>query len=367
MSARQANHLLRFAFTITLIFCFSSTCWSQDWTAKFTKHPDNPVLSGLPETIMCASDPTIIKEGDTYHMYYTDNEKVVNEDTDDDWAAAIAHATSKDCVHWKHEGIVIPTKKDAWDEATETSFIWKEPGKDYHLFYGGYDFVDGGSLHNSAMGLRISKDHSDYKPHPESPVLKRTQGYYDEANLFSMDIVKEDDTYYMIYTGWAPKTYPNYGIGIIGATSKDLIHWEKKGVVLQRDTSEPYRSSIVSEACLVKGPNGKYYLFFCGEGADEKNRIYVAEGPKPFGPWDINSTPLINQGEPDAWDGGHITCPEVIIEDNTVKLWYAGWKSDYTQVQIGYATASWPLRVAQAKEGTKAEVEDTKVKVQKAF
>jgi hypothetical protein len=100
---------------------------------------------------------------------------------------------------------------------------------------------------------------------------------------------------------------------------------------------------FVGEPALLAAPNGKYYLFFTAfvDGDGTPPVIGLAESDTPFGPWEINPEPILVGTE--DWERAWVGAPDVLLEGDTVKMWYMGVSQD-GYYRIGYATTSWPLR-----------------------
>ncbi|MDN5317919.1 MAG: beta,2-mannobiose phosphorylase / 1,2-beta-oligomannan phosphorylase [Thermoanaerobacterium sp.] len=101
----------------------------------------------------------------------------------------------------------------------------------------------------SRLGYAVSKDGINFmrldKPVLSNDVEQELRGCEDPR------IVKIDDTYYMMYTGFGDRTDDDYRICL--ATSKNLINWERKGVVLD----EPNKDA----ALFPEKINGNYVMF----------------------------------------------------------------------------------------------------------
>lgn len=101
----------------------------------------------------------------------------------------------------------------------------------------------------SRLGYAVSKDGINFmrldKPVLSNDVEQELRGCEDPR------IVKIDDTYYMMYTGFGDRTDDDYRICL--ATSKNLINWERKGVVLD----EPNKDA----ALFPEKIDGNYVMF----------------------------------------------------------------------------------------------------------
>lgn len=319
--------------------------FSREGWAKWTTFPDREIKGEF----WCAGDPSVIKDGDLYRMFYTG----VNPSRGGH--CVVCQFVSKDAIHWEPatqeppvKGLMVNGRDDKWDSANETCFIMKK-GDEYYLYHCGY--AKGGWQkrgNGGRMGLAISKDGVHFERYSDGPILEPTAEWYDTDSVFSPSIIKERDTYYMVYCGhsyYLPDRKPM--ACLLGATSKDVIHWEKhKTSVLEPMENIPWATDTVAEAELVKGPDGKFYLIFSGlvHKPSEKMAIGIAQADTPFGPWNINPEPIVvPSGREGAFDEDRIIAPCVLIDGDTVRMWYHGFaKSNF--ISMGYAEAKWPLR-----------------------
>ncbi|WP_082391424.1 glycoside hydrolase family 130 protein [Thermococcus sp. EP1] len=113
-----------------------------------------------------------------------------------------------------------------------------------YLFYRAQD-----NKFRSYIALATSKDGINFKKYPQ-PVIYPT---LPEERMGCEDprIVKINDTYYMTYTAFDGST-----ARLAIASSKDLIHWEKHGIVF------PEWPWTKSGAILPVKINGSYIMFF---------------------------------------------------------------------------------------------------------
>jgi hypothetical protein len=191
------------------------------------------------------------------------------------------------------------------------------------------------------------------------PVLQPTTGFFDDYMTASPSVVWREGRYHMVYTGHCSKpagytpilppslTCPeDAGIFLLGATSPDGVHWTKKPEPIIRPLPGRRWMGAMTEAELVAGPDGWFYLFFTGNGPLESRSIGVARSREPFGPWDINPNPILT-GRPWPLSGLHkVLAPSVHIDeaDGGVLMWFNGTN----QLEFGWdiyaATSTWPLR-----------------------
>jgi predicted GH43/DUF377 family glycosyl hydrolase len=304
----------------------------------FTKQP-TPVWEGMP----VAGDPTVFRDGDTLRMYYT---SLFLSDTLG--KLIISGVKSTDGLTWQimngsltEESIALDYMPSEWDKHLETAEVIKS-GNDILLYYSGYPVESqelGTVIANGEIGLASSTDGITFERVNSNPILTRgTQDAKDFNALFSPTVIYDNGTYYMLYTGWCIDNCNDPFIGLLGATSSDGINWVKQQepILFGDQVNLEWVGFTLAEADLVKGPNGKYYLFFTGE-----NGIGVAKSDQPFGPWDVYPYPILVKEQ--NWESSEIVAPSVIIENGKVRLWYMGVVGQFEDFSIGYAEADFPL------------------------
>jgi len=349
------------------ILCVAICSWAYPesgptW-AKWSRRPE-PVFTGQ----YIASDPCVIRDGNRYRMFYSGlTDWTTKPETGElVWfRIAICQATSKDGFLWEHvpvsgpyEGLMLHGEQGKWDEVLETCYAVKNSDEDYLLYYIGYrkdkdQDADGG---HSSLGVARSGNAVCFAKDLANPIVTRTDGGYDFNLIASPTIVKEGGAYYMVYCGHRYKGGENGpGVRLLGATSKDGIHWTKSDKpVLERNKDIAWMNEGVGEPALVKGPDNKFYLFFTGLGPTDVpveclivnqgggRVIGVAQGDTPFGPWVVNPNPIVLQ-TPYSFDESAAIAPDVLIEGDTVRMWYMGFDRKEKPV-VAYAEAKWPLK-----------------------
>jgi beta-1,2-mannosidase len=92
-------------------------------------------------------------------------------------------------------------------------------------------------------------------------------------------IVKVGETFYMTYTG-----YNNVdGVGsdkkdaqLCLATSRDLVHWNRQGIIFPAYRGRWNVKWTKSGAILTEKINGKYWMYFLGDAKDREQQMGVA-------------------------------------------------------------------------------------------
>jgi predicted GH43/DUF377 family glycosyl hydrolase len=122
----------------------------------------------------------------------------------------------------------------------------------------------------SRLGYADSADGIHFKPRPE-PVLSPEAEYEKDGGVEDPRLQKFDDTYYLTYTGYNKKDAQ-----LCLSTSHDLIHWERKGVLLPAYKGNWNRGWTKSGAIVPKKINGKYWMYWLGTAADKTDQMGIS-------------------------------------------------------------------------------------------
>jgi predicted GH43/DUF377 family glycosyl hydrolase len=122
------------------------------------------------------------------------------------------------------EPILKPRPDSTWDSHAVLNTAACHDGELFHLFYRGITHVP--APNRSCIGHAWSRDGIHFERAPE-PVLRNNTAPNNTVGVEDPRITKLGDTWYMAYSGWNEKV-----CDILYATSKDLYHWEEKGVLM---------------------------------------------------------------------------------------------------------------------------------------
>ena len=130
----------------------------------------------------------------------------------------------------------------------------------------------------SSLGYATSEDGVHFVRRLE-PVMASEAPYEKGGGVEDPRLVKFGDTYYLTYTG-----YNNVdGAGadkkdaqLCLATSKDLIHWERRGIVFPAYKGKWNVKWTKSGAIVPEKVNGKYWMYFLGDARDKDTQMGIA-------------------------------------------------------------------------------------------
>jgi beta-1,2-mannosidase len=167
--------------------------------------------------------------------------------------------------HRLSESPVIAPRGDGWETAgTFNPTVVMRKGK-FVMLYRAQDKAGTSRLGyaESADGLRFERK--------AEPVFSPVTDYEKDGGVEDPRVVQFGDTYYLTYTGYNKKDAQ-----LCLATSKDLIHWERKGVILPAYKGRWNVRWTKSGAIVPEKIGGKYWMYFLGTSADGGDQAGLA-------------------------------------------------------------------------------------------
>ena len=122
----------------------------------------------------------------------------------------------------------------------------------------------------SRLGYATSADGIQFTRRAE-PVMVPEADYERGGGIEDPRLVKIGGTYYLTYTGYNKKDAQ-----LCLATSKDLIHWERKGIVFPAYKGRWNVGWTKSGAILAQKLNGKYWMYYMADPMKDVNEMGVA-------------------------------------------------------------------------------------------
>ncbi len=147
--------------------------------------------------------------------------------------------------------LLLPVKENPWEAAAVFNCAAIYANKKIHMIYRATDIASSGKdgPFISRLGYAASDDgiHFERKNTP----LLTNEGEQELRGLEDPRIVKIENIFYMMYTGYRGKEAGDYRICL--ASSPDLKNWERRGVVLDESNKD---GSLFPEKF-----NGKFCMF----------------------------------------------------------------------------------------------------------
>ena len=122
----------------------------------------------------------------------------------------------------------------------------------------------------SRLGYAESSDGIHFNRRAE-PVLSPKADYEKDGGVEDPRLVKFGNTYYLTYTG-----YNKRDAQLCLATSHDLLHWQRRGVILPAYKGRWNVGWTKSGAIVPEKIDGKYWMYFLGTSADKTDQTGLA-------------------------------------------------------------------------------------------
>ena len=153
----------------------------------------------------------------------------------------------------------------------------------------------------------------------QQPVLVPEADYEKDGGVEDPRVLEIGDTYYMTYTG-----YNKRDAQLCMAISKDLIHWERKGILLPAYKGAWNTKWTKSGAIVPEKINGKWWMYYLGTKADNRDYMGLASS-EDLNHWaDASNDPVLPR-RPGAFDSRVMEPgPPPIITEKGILLIYNG-------------------------------------------
>jgi predicted GH43/DUF377 family glycosyl hydrolase len=170
----------------------------------------------------------------------------------------------------------------------------------------------------SRLGYAESTDGVHFTRRPE-PVLTPETDYEKDGGVEDPRLQKFGETYYLTYTGYNKKDAQ-----LCLATSQDLIHWERKGVILPAYKGNWNKGWTKAGAIVPEKINGKYWMYWLGTAADKTDQLGLSYSDDLIHWTEATETPVLPR-RPGKFDSRVVEPgPPPIMMDRGVMLIYNG-------------------------------------------
>jgi predicted GH43/DUF377 family glycosyl hydrolase len=168
------------------------------------------------------------------------------------------------------------------------------------------------------------------------PDLSPEADYEKNGGVEDPRLQKFGDTYYLTYTGYNKKDAQ-----LCLATSKDLIHWERKGVILPAYQGNWNVAWTKSGAIVPEKIGGKYWMYWLGTAADKTDQMGLSYSDDLIHWTEATETPVLPR-RPEKFDSRVVEPgPPPILTPAGIVLVYNG-ADDKLVYRTGVAVA--PIR-----------------------
>jgi predicted GH43/DUF377 family glycosyl hydrolase len=170
----------------------------------------------------------------------------------------------------------------------------------------------------SRLGYATSSDGVHFTRRPE-PVFAPEADYERDGGVEDPRLVRIGDVYYLTYTAYNKKDAQ-----LALATSTDLIHWQRKGVILPAYKGNWNVGWTKSGAILTDKINGRYWMYFLGTAADKTDQMGLASSTNFIHWTEETKTPVLPK-RPGMFDSRVVEPgPPPILTKDGILLIYNG-------------------------------------------
>ncbi len=222
--------------------------------------------------------------------------------------------------HWTHApwtrlspDPIISPQGNAWEAAgTFNPAVVVHHGK-FVMLYRAQD-KDG----TSRLGHAESSDGIHFSRR-SLPVLSPEAAYEKDGGVEDPRLVKFGDTYYLTYTGYNKKDAQ-----LCLATSKDLLHWQRQGVILPAYKGHWNVGWTKSGAIVPEKINGRYWMYFLGTSADKTDQMGLASSTDLIHWTEATAVPVLPR-RPGQFDSRVVEPgpPPIVTQDGIVMVYNA--------------------------------------------
>jgi predicted GH43/DUF377 family glycosyl hydrolase len=182
----------------------------------------------------------------------------------------------------------------------------------------------------SRLGYAESSDGIHFTRRAE-PVLSPEMDYEKDGGVEDPRLQKFGETYYLTYTGYNKKDAQ-----LCLATSRDLIHWERKGVILPAYQGKWNKGWTKSGAIVPEKIGGKYWMYWLGTAADKTDQMGLSYSADLLH-WTEATTPPVLPRRPGKFDSRVVEPgPPPILTSSSIVLIYNG-ADDHLVYRTGIA------------------------------
>ena len=285
----------------------------------------------------CAADCSVLKDGDTYKMWYTGSGQT---GTDNEIRVRIGYAYSYDGISWtKYENnpVLEPTLGD-WDYVgIETVSVLLDPdapeAERYKMWYAGVNDKDTGLY---AFGYAYSSDGIDWLKYAGNPILEKgSDNSWESGSPEGPAVIKDNGVFKMWYGGVdivENGQDTDYRSNIGYAESEDGKNWTKyeDNPVLRTGEWGNWDAAVIQDPFIMI-IDGMYYMWYSGfpewiEGTDLTGAYQIGLAYSSDGiTWTkYEDNPVLRKGTKGSWDDVLVGFPSIILDSGVLHMYYTG-------------------------------------------
>jgi len=216
---------------------------------------------------------------------------------------------------------ILTPEGDAFESAgTFNPSVVKKDGK-FVMLYRAQD-----RRGTSSLGYATSDDGIHFTRHPE-PVMVSNTPYEKGGGVEDPRLQKIGDTYYLTYTGYNNvdgTAADKRDAQLCLATSTDLVHWQRRGVIIPSFKGKWNVKWTKSGAIVPEKINGKYWMYYLADAKEKDTQMGVASSDDLLHWTEVLDHPVL-ASRPGAFDSQVVEPgPAPIITPQGIFLIYNG-------------------------------------------
>jgi predicted GH43/DUF377 family glycosyl hydrolase len=217
------------------------------------------------------------------------------------------------------DGPILAPQGRGWESAGTFNPAVVEYNGKFVMLYRAQDAAG-----TSRLGYAESTDGIRFTRRPE-PVLSPEADYEKNGGVEDPRLQKFGNTFYLTYTGYNKKDAQ-----LCLATSQDLVHWERKGVILPAYKGNWNKAWTKSGAIVPEKIDGKYWMYWLGTAADKTDQMGLSYSEDLLHWTEATETPVLPR-RPGKFDSRVVEPgPSPILTESGIVLIYNG--ADYKLV-----------------------------------
>lgn len=181
--------------------------------------------------------------------------------------------------------LLLPVKNNSWEAAAVFNCAAVYDNKKVHMIYRATDIASSGKEGPfiSRLGYAVSDDGIHFE-RMNVPVLTNV-GEQEHRGLEDPRIVKIENTFYMMYTGYRGKESGDYRICL--ASSPDLKNWKRHGIVLDESNKDGslFPNKINGKFCMFHRRDPDIWIAYSDDLNNWTNHTSIM-GPAPSSEWE---------------------------------------------------------------------------------
>lgn len=188
-----------------------------------------------------------------------------------------------------------------------------------------------------AVGLARSKDAAHWIKHGEPVLAPGPRGSWDERGVADPYVVRFGEWFYLYFLGQDRARRQRLGV----ARSRDGVRWEKlkSNPILELGEPGAFDETGLGEPAVWPW-QGRYWMAYTGRDRREHRRIGLAWSEDGIH-WRRMPAETVLEGT-QPWNAKVVCDPSVLVENSRIRVWFGGGDQpkpdERLNGQIGYAT-----------------------------